>query len=134
MPEHEHEQTQWRFSSGPAQPPWAAIQDRDGSKEVLAKTKNKYPSLLKLFADGGYAGALQNWCLLTLGVLLSIARKIVDQIGFKVIPKRWIVERTFGWLNNFRRMSKDYEHNPKTSENIIYINMISIMLKKLTQP
>lgn len=112
----------------------AAIQDREGGKEVLAKTKNKYPTLLKFFADGGYAGTLQNWCLLTLGVLLSIARKIVDQIGFKVIPKRWIVERTFGWLNNFRRMSKDYEHNPKTSENIIYINMISIMLKKLTQP
>jgi len=70
---------------------------------------------------------------LTLKTLLAIAHKIVD-IGFKAIPKRWIVERTFGWFNNFRRMSKNYEHNPKTSEHIIYINMIAIMLKRLAEP
>ena len=110
----------------------ADIQDRDGAKNVLAKAKAKYP--VKFFADGGYSGALQNWCFLTLGTLLAIARKIVDQVGFKVIPKRWIVERTFGWFNNFRRMSKDYEHNHKTSEHILYINMITIMLKRLAEP
>lgn len=112
----------------------ASIQDRDGAKDVLIKAKHQYPAIVKFFADGGYAGALQNWCFLTLGALLAISRKIVDQVGFQVIPKRWIVERTFAWLNNFRRMSKDYEHNPKTSENIIYINMISLMLRKLAAP
>ena len=108
----------------------ADIQDRDGAKDVLTKAKAKYPTIIKFFADGGYAGVLQNWCFLTLRALLAIARKIVDQVGFKVIPKRWIVERTFGWFNNFRRMSKDYEHNPKTSEHIVYINMIAVMLKR----
>ena len=68
-----------------------------------------YPTIVKFFADGGYAGALQIWCFLTLGTLLAIARKIVDQVGFKVIPKRWIVERTFAWFNNFRRI--DFLHN-----------------------
>lgn len=99
----------------------ADVQDRDGAKDVLAKAKTKYPTIVKFFADGGHAGALQIWCFLTLGTLLAIAHKIVD-VGFKVIPKRWIVERTFAWFNNFRRMSKDYEHNPKTSEHIVYIN------------
>lgn len=90
--------------------------------------------MIKFFADSGYAGALQIWCFLTVRALLTISRKIIDQVGFKVIPKRWIVERTFGWLNNFRRMSKDYEHNYTTSEHIIYINMITLMLKKLARP
>jgi putative transposase len=112
----------------------ADIQDRDGAKDVLTKAKAKYPTIIKFFSDGGYAGVLQNWCFLTLRALLAIARKIVDQVGFKVIPKRWIVERTFGWFNNFRRMSKDYEHNPKTSEHIVYINMIAVMLKRLAEP
>ncbi|WP_395477750.1 transposase [Rickettsia endosymbiont of Pantilius tunicatus] len=112
----------------------AGIQDRDGAKNVIIKAKAKYPSIIKFFADSGYAGASQIWCFLTVRALLTISRKIVDQVGFKVIPKRWIVERTFGWLNNFRRMSKDYEHNYKTSEHIIYINMITLMLKKLTKP
>jgi hypothetical protein len=112
----------------------AGIQDRDGAKDVLAKAKAKYSTIIKFFADGGYSGALQIWCFLTLRVLLAISRKIVDQVGFKVIPKRWIVERTFGWFNNFRRMSKDYEHNSKTSEHIVYINMIAVMLRKLAEP
>jgi len=66
---------------------------------------------------------------LTLKTLLAITHKIVDQVVFKVIPKRWIVERTFAWFNNFRSMSKDYEHNPKTSEHIVYINMYTELKK-----
>lgn len=67
---------------------------------------------------------------LTLRTLLTLTRKIVEQVGFKVIRKRWIVERTFGWFNNLKRMSKYYEHNPKISEYFVYINMITIMLKR----
>jgi len=112
----------------------ADVQDRDGAKAILAKAKAKYPTIVKFFADGGYTGTLQIWCFLTLKTLLAITHKIVDQVVFKVIPKRWIVERTFAWFNNFRSMSKDYEHNPKTSEHIVYINMITIMLKRLAGP
>ena len=114
---------------------WGAstcIQDRDEAKDILTKAKVKYPTIVKFFADGGYAGALQIWCFLTLKTLLAIAHKIVD-VGFKVIPKRWIVERTFAWFNNFRLMSKGYEHNPKTSEHIIYINIITIMITRLAE-
>lgn len=101
---------------------------------MLIKAKTKYPTIIKFFGDGGYAGVLQIWCFLNLAALLSISRKIIDQVGFKVIPKRWVVERTFAWFNNFRRMSKDYEHNSKTSEHIVYINMITIMLRRLAEP
>ncbi|MBA8770265.1 transposase [Wolbachia pipientis] len=68
--------------------------------------------------------------MLETGCLLTITKKLVDT-GFQVIPKRWIVERTFAWLSNFRRMSKDYEHSPLTSKNNILFNMITSMLTKL---
>ncbi|GFY65284.1 IS5 family transposase [Trichonephila inaurata madagascariensis] len=95
----------------------ASIQDRDSALNLFAQAKCKVPTLRKFFADQGYIGKLQNRCLLETGCLLTIAKKIVDT-GFQVIPKRWIVERTFAWLSNFRRMSKDYEHSPLTSKPI----------------
>jgi hypothetical protein len=73
----------------------ADVQDRDGAKDVLTKAKAKYPTIVKFFSDGGYAGALQIWCFLILGTLLAIARKIVDQVGFKVILERWIVGKFY---------------------------------------
>ncbi|WP_375316623.1 transposase [Wolbachia endosymbiont (group A) of Colletes cunicularius] len=108
----------------------ASIQDRDGALNLFVQAKCKAPTLHKFFADQGYTGKLQNLCLLETGCLLTITKKIVDT-GFQVIPKRWIVERTFAWLSNFRRMSKDYEHSPLTSKNNIFFNMITIMLHKL---
>ncbi|WP_375316081.1 transposase [Wolbachia endosymbiont (group A) of Colletes cunicularius] len=98
--------------------------------ELFVQAKCKAPTLHKFFADQGYTGKLQNLCLLETGCLLTITKKIVDT-GFQVIPKRWIVERAFAWLSNFRRMSKDYEHSPLTSKNNIFFNMITIMLHKL---
>ncbi|WP_375604608.1 transposase [Wolbachia endosymbiont of Anurida maritima] len=97
----------------------ASIQDRDGALNLFVQAKCKAPTLRKFFADQGYTGKLQNRCLLETGCLLTITKKVVDT-GFQVIPKRWIVERTFAWLSNFRRMSKDYEHSPLTSKNNIF--------------
>ncbi|WP_341810839.1 IS5 family transposase [Wolbachia endosymbiont (group A) of Nomada ferruginata] len=108
----------------------ASIQDRDGATNLFIQAKCKAPTLRKFFADQGYKGKLQNRCLLETGCLLTITKKLVDT-GFQVIPKRWIVERTFAWLSNFRRMSKDYEHSPLTSKNNILFNMITSMLTKL---
>ena len=96
------------------------------------EAKAKYSTIQRFFADQAYGGALQNKCFLKTGALLSIAKRIVDK-GFKVILKRWIVERTFAWLAHFRRMSKDYEHSPQTSRHTILINMITIILGQLVK-
>ncbi|VVC35013.1 Transposase, IS4-like,Putative transposase IS4/IS5 family [Cinara cedri] len=107
----------------------AGVQDRDGALALLIKAKRKTLTLQRFFADQGYTGELQKRCFLKTGCLLTIAKKDPEAEGFQVIPKRWIVERTFAWLSNFRRMSKDYEHSPLTSKTNIFFNMITIMLK-----
>ena len=65
------------------------------------------------------------------GVVVEISKRIADQKGFHVLPKRWIVERTFGWLNYSRRLSKDYEERPDMSEAMIYLSMTRLMLNRL---
>ncbi len=107
----------------------ASIQDRDGAKESLLVAKNKYPSIERFFADGGYSGNLQNWCFLNTKSLLSVVKRKSEK--FEILPIRWIVERTFGWLNNFRRLSKHYEHTVKSATNQIYIAMIRLMRSRL---
>jgi len=69
-----------------------------------------------------------------LGCILEIVKRSDDQTGFVVLPKRWIVERTFGWLGRYRRLSKDYEELPASSETMIYIAMIHLMLRRLAPP
>jgi putative transposase len=108
----------------------ASVQDRDGAKKVIEKVCFQCPRLEKVWADGGYAGELEKW-VESFGFMLEIVRRKATQIGFEVLPKRWIVERTFGWLNRYRRLSKDYEGLPRTSECMIYIAMINLMLHRL---
>jgi len=86
----------------------ADIQDRDGAKLVLSGIKKRFPKLRKIWADGGYAGKLEEWCKTQERISLEIVRKTKEK-GFQLLPKRWIVERTFGWLLPARRLSKDYE-------------------------
>ncbi len=115
------------------------VQDRDGARQVLQALfdrikKSKYSRwcrLKVLWADGGYRGALLDWVKQTCGWTLEIVEKLGGQVGFQVLPKRWIVERTFAWLNRQRRLSKDYERLPATSEAFIYVAMIRLMLKRL---
>jgi len=109
----------------------ADTQDRDGAKLVLAELVGRFPRLAKIWADGGYAGALVAWTKDCGGWLLEIVRRSDDAVGFTVLPKRWIVERTFAWLGRSRRLSKDYEGLPATSEAWIRIAMIQLMLKRL---
>lgn len=109
----------------------ANIQDRDAAMISLEAAKNKYPSLQRFYADGGYAGIVQIKCFLKTNALLSIVKRTSKQ--FKILPIRWIVERTFGWMNNFRRLSKHYEHTIKSAVNQIYISLIQIMSKRLTR-
>ena len=109
----------------------ASIQDRDGAKLVLEKTRGLFPRLKLIWADGGYAGQLVDWVQNACGWLLEIVKRNTDTIGFQVLPRRWVVERTFAWLGRFRRLSKDYEELTDTSETMIQIAMIRLMLGRI---
>jgi putative transposase len=109
----------------------ADIQDRDGARHLLAKVKGLYPRLQKVWADGGYAGQLVGWVKTVCGWVLEIVKRSDAAHEFKVVHWRWIVERTFGWLNRWRRLSKNYERCPASSEALVYISMIGVMSKRL---
>lgn len=112
----------------------ANIQDRDGAQLVLRELYRRLCDswrLQKIWADGGYRGQLIDWVKFVVGWSLEIVEKLGDQVGFQVLPKRWIVERTFAWLNRQRRLSKDYERLPQTSEALVYVAMIRLMTSQL---
>ena len=107
----------------------ASLQDRDGARLILGKLKSLFPTLKVVFADGGYSGKLVQWVEQLKAFVLKIIKR-TDK-GFKVLPKRWIVERTFGWLGKYRRLSKDYERLTENSEATIKLAMINLMLRRL---
>jgi putative transposase len=109
----------------------ADVQDRDGARLVLARLGNRFPRLWVIWADGGYAGQLLVWALVTGGWLIEVVKRPRHAVGFVVLPKRWIVERTFAWLGRSRRLGKDYEGLAETGEALIRIAMIHLMLKRL---
>ncbi len=109
----------------------ANIQDRDGAKLVLSKLVGRFPRLKIIWADSAYAGQLVPWTWTLGGWLLEIVRRKPDSHRFEVLPRRWVVERTLGWLGRCRRLSKDYEALPETSETWVHIAMIHLMLKRL---
>jgi putative transposase len=111
----------------------AALQDRDGAKLVLGKLGPRFPRLRLLWADGGYAGKLVDWVRETWAWVLTIVKRDDDAKGFQVLPKRWIVERTFAWLDRYRRLSKDYEYLTDTAEAMIYVAMIHLMVVRLAR-
>lgn len=107
----------------------ADIQDRDGAKLVLEKLRYKFPRLRIIYADGGYTGKLVEYVANTFNWVLSIIKRN-DKQRFVVLPKRWIVERTFAWMDNYRRLSKDYERLNETSVAMIQLAMIRTILKR----
>jgi putative transposase len=109
----------------------ASVQDRDGAKLVLETVQGKLPRLQLIWADGGYAGQLIEWVQQTCGWILEIVKRSDDTQGFKLLPKRWIVERTLSWFGWYRRLSKDYEEQTGNSEAMILVCMIHRMLRHL---
>jgi putative transposase len=109
----------------------ANVQDRDGAVLVLERLRGRFPRLKRIWADGGYAGQLIAWTKRTCGWILEIVKRSDRAVGFMILPKRWIVERTFGWLGRYRRLSKDYEELTTSSENMIYLAMINLMIHRL---
>lgn len=109
----------------------ASIQDRDGAKLVLEYLRKGFRRLTLIWADGGYAGQLIEWTKKRLRCTLEIVKRSDDVKGFTVLPKRWIVERTFGWFGRYRRLAKDYEVITDNSEAMIRIAMINLMSRRL---
>lgn len=112
----------------------ADIQDRDSAKLVLAMLADSWKRIRLIWADGGYAGQLLTWVRNLRSrnrIRLEIVKRSDDIRGFKVLPRRWVVERTFGWLGRQRRLSKDYEFHAATSEAMIRVTMIGVMLRRL---
>ena len=113
----------------------ADIQDRDGAKGVLdlVQRDGLTRRLAHIWADGGYAGQLIEWVQNRYGWCLEIVRRTDTEPGFEVLPKRWIVERTFGWFGRYRRLSKDYEFYTGVAEAFIYAAMIHLLLRRLAR-
>ena len=109
----------------------AAVQDRDGAKLLLSRLSGCCKKLRLIWVDAGYRGKLLNWVTDRFRFALEVVLRCDDQKGFKLVPHRWISERTFSWLNLNRRMSKDYEVLPETSENLVRLSMIYLMLNRL---
>ena len=110
----------------------ADVQDYHGAKPALLRAKGRSPGLRVVWVDGIYEkGWLIDWARGECGWELQVVKRTDKEGGFEVLPKRWVVERTFGWLGRYRRLSKDYEVLPETSEAMIQMTMIHIMLRRL---
>ena len=110
----------------------ANVQDYHGAKPALSRAKDRSPGLKVVWVDGIYEKEwLIDWARDDCGWELQVVKRTDQEKGFKVLPKRWVVERTFGWLGRYRRLSKDYEVLPETSEAMIQMAMIHIMVRRL---
>jgi putative transposase len=111
----------------------ANIQDYDAAQAVLQKAKQRFPRLKTIWADSIYACKhLPIRILCAFNILLDIVKRPLGAMGFVVVHRRWVVERTFAWLGRSRRLSKDYERSPRVGETLIQIAMIKLMLTRLT--
>ena len=112
----------------------ANIQDRDGAKPVISKLLGRFPRLGLIWADGGYRGQPADWVASPSGWALEIVHRPKDSRAFEALPRRWVVERTLAWLGRCRRLSKDYETLPETTESWVHIAMTHLMLRRLAPP
>ena len=112
----------------------AGVQDYHGARQVLQQlAQREWGRLEKILADTIYKGDrfLAGWIAENFGWEIEVVEREPGAKGFQVIPKRWVVERTFAWLGRNRRLSKDYETCPKTSETWIYIAMAALLSRRL---
>ena len=109
----------------------ANISDSAGAKPLIQQVVDEHERLEKLWADQTYRGDLVDWANEFEHFELEIVKRPEEAKGFVLLPKRWIVERTFGWFGHYRRLSKDYEVLPASSEAMIYIAMTRLMIRRL---
>ena len=109
----------------------ADVQDRDGAFHLLRRARRMFPFIERIFADGGYAGQKMALVVWRTGAWKLQIVKRSDAPGFVVLPKRWIVERTFAWISRNRRPARDFERYATTVTAFVRVAMIRIMLKRL---
>jgi transposase len=112
----------------------ADIQDRDCAVELIRSTRRSFPGIVKIFADGGYAGPKLRAALSDQPVTLEIVKRTDKEGGFKLIRRRWVIERTFSWLRRNRRLMAHYEALAIIAAGFAKLAMICVMLKRLTEP
>jgi putative transposase len=112
----------------------ANIQESEGAKLVLRRALGRFPRLRLIWADQGYKAHFVAWAQAATGWVVELVTRPAGTKGFRVLPRRWVVERTFAWLGRSRRLSKDYEGRPETHEAWVQVAMIHLMLKRLSPP
>jgi putative transposase len=112
----------------------ASLQDADSAGDLLKRIKRLYCWLEAVFADSIYDRLPVLIACFLLGLTLIIVRRIAGTTGFVIVPRRWVVERTFGWLGRWRRLSKDYEELPEVSEAMVTLASIRLLLHRLVHP
>lgn len=111
----------------------ANVQDRPASRPLLSLLHRAHRGIRHIWADGGYQGIMPAWAKATLNITVEIVKKIAGQTTFVVLPRRWVVERTFSWISQARRNVRDYERLPTHSEAFINWSMITMMTRRLTR-
>jgi putative transposase len=112
----------------------ADVQDRVGAHLLFAGLSLFVPHLKKIWADGAYGGKeLERWLEQRDGWELEVIERDREAEGLRVLPRRWVVERTFGWLSRNRRLAKDYERRVQTSETLIEVATIRLLVRRLAR-
>jgi transposase len=111
----------------------ASVQDRDGAFRLLALVRERFSTITLVWADGGYGGRLVTWAAKVIRLTVTIVKRSDDTKGFTVLPRRWVVERTLGWLTGNRRLVRDYERRADTHEAMTTIAMIALMSRRLAR-
>ena len=110
----------------------ADIQDRDGAPEVLTSIRHSIPWLRHVFADGGYAGDKLRTALTKVGKwTIEIIKRSDRAKGLEILPRRWVVERTFAWLNRNRRLAKDFERTIESATAWLYLASIQLITRRI---
>lgn len=108
----------------------ADVQDRDGAKAVLKRSRWRFPFVERVFADGGYAGKLVTWAKDKAHIAIEVVRRLPFMTGFVVLRRRWVVERTFAWIMKCRRLVRDYEQLAKVAETLITIAASATLIRR----
>ena len=112
----------------------ADIQDAAGAERIIEAVRKRWPWLKHLFADGAYdRGRLMSQAAYR-DFIIEIVRKLADQKGFQVLPRRWVVERTFGWMTRWRRLVRDYERRCDVGEAMIRVSLGALLLRRVAHP